>query len=199
MPTMEQDYYELLGVSRTADGATIKTAYRKLAVQYHPDKNGGCKDSEGRFKAVNEAYDVLKDPQKRAAYDRFGKAGLNGQAGGHPGGFEDIFEGIFGDFMGRARQGGRPVHRGQDLRYDLEMTLEEAYHGKLASIEIPVSVTCEPCTGSGATPGTKASTCGTRSPATCISPATCTKALQSSCSGGASITIAVSSPRATRK
>lgn len=164
MATTEQDYYELLGVSRTADGDTIKSAYRRLAVQYHPDKNGGCKDSEGRFKAVNEAYDVLKDPQKRAAYDRFGKAGLNGHGGnGHPGmnGFEDIFEGIFGDFMGRARQGGRPVHRGQDLRYDLEMTLEEAYHGKLASIEIPVTVACEPCGGSGASPGTKAHTCGT--------------------------------------
>ncbi|MDT7933007.1 MAG: molecular chaperone DnaJ [Sphingomonadaceae bacterium] len=165
MATAELDYYEVLGVARDADDQTIKSAYRKLAVQLHPDKNGGCKDAEASFKAVNEAYDCLKDPQKRAAYDRFGKAGLNGHGGGHANadmhGFADIFEGIFGDFMGRQGRGGRTVHRGQDLRYDLELTLDEAFRGKTATIELAVTQSCDGCAGTGAKPGTQANSCGT--------------------------------------
>ena len=161
MATVETSFYEILGVERTADDAAIKAAYRRLAVQLHPDKNGGCKEAEAKFKSLNEAYDCLKDPQKRAAYDRFGKAAFqNGGGGADMGGFSDIFEGIFGDFMGRqGSRGGRTVHRGQDLRYDLEVTLEEAFVGKTAKVEVAVSVQCEPCTGSGARPGTKATTC----------------------------------------
>lgn len=164
MATVEQSFYELLSVDRTADDATIKAAYRRLAIQLHPDKNGGCKDAESKFKALNEAYDCLKDPQKRAAYDRFGKAAFQnggGQAGGFEGDFSDIFDNIFGGFGGRQQRGRAAQHRGQDLRYDYEMTLEEAFNGKNASIALSVSVQCEPCSGSGASPGTKASTCGT--------------------------------------
>ena len=165
MATTEQCYYEALGVARDADGATIKAAYRRAAMECHPDKNPGCQTSEARFKAIAEAHDVLKDPQKRAAYDRFGKAAFQNGGGGAQqdmGGFSDIFENIFGDFMGsRQQQGRRQVHRGQDLRYDLEMTFEEAFAGKQAKIEISVSAACEPCTGSGATPGTSAKTCAT--------------------------------------
>lgn len=157
------DYYELLEIERSADDATIKTAYRKLAMKYHPDKNGGCKDHEAKFKAVSEAYDCLKDPQKRAAYDRFGHAAFqNGGGGAGPQGFEgfsDIFETIFGaGFAGGGRQ--QSQRRGADLRYDMEVTLEEAFHGKRAEISIDVSAPCEPCGGSGAKPGTGASTCG---------------------------------------
>src|SRR5438552_14480254 len=127
----EIDYYELLEVERTADDATIKSAYRKLAMKFHPDRNAGCKENEAKFKAVSEAYDCLKDPQKRAAYDRFGHAafrngGNNGFAGGQQdfGSFSDIFENIFGEFM----NGGQPdrrsnMLRGSDLRYDLQITL----------------------------------------------------------------------------
>ena len=167
MATVEQSFYEVLGVTRDADGDVIKSAYRRLAVQFHPDKNGGCKDAESRFKSVNEAYDCLKDPQKRAAYDRFGKAAFGGVGPGgggaqDMGGFSDIFENIFGDMMGaRGRGGGRTAHRGQDLRYDLEMTLEEAFAGKTVTPTISVSAACEPCGGSGASPGTKAQTCST--------------------------------------
>jgi len=157
------DFYELLEVERTADDATIKSSYRKLAMRYHPDKNPGCKDSEARFKAINQAYDCLKDPQKRAAYDRFGHeafqngGGGNGGAGGGFGDFGDIFESIFGSaFGGGGRQQAR---RGADLRYDMEISLEEAFHGKQAEIEIEVSQTCEPCSGSGAEPGTGARRC----------------------------------------
>ncbi|NJC33002.1 molecular chaperone DnaJ [Sphingomonas jejuensis] len=162
------DYYELLGVERTADGQTIKSAYRKLAMQYHPDKNAGCKDSEAKFKAVSEAYDCLKDPQKRAAYDRFGKAAF--QQGGFGGGqqdfsgFSDIFENIFGEFMGgRGGPGaGRTAaRRGADLRYDMEISLEEAFAGKAAEITVDVSAACEPCGGRGAKPGTSARSCPT--------------------------------------
>lgn len=165
--TTEVDYYELLGCERTADEATIKSAYRKLAMKYHPDKNGGCKEAEAKFKAVSEAYDVLKDPQKRAAYDRFGHAAFNGGmgGGGHAGAgadfgaFSDIFESVFGEFMGGGR--GRPNLRGADLRYDMEISLEEAFHGKQTEITVDVSGACDDCNGSGATPGTKAKTCGT--------------------------------------
>jgi molecular chaperone DnaJ len=167
----EIDYYELLEVERGADEATLKSAYRRLAMKWHPDRNPGDAAAEQKFKSISQAYDVLKDPQKRAAYDRFGHAafnqgggGANGFGGGPQdfGGFADIFESVFGEFMGgggRGRRGG-PA-RGSDLRYDLEMTLEEAYHGRQASLTIDVATTCEPCAGSGAKPGTSARTCTT--------------------------------------
>ncbi|MBO9715127.1 molecular chaperone DnaJ [Sphingomonas sp.] len=167
----EVDYYELLQCERTADDATIKASYRKLAMQYHPDKNGGCKDSEAKFKAVSEAYEVLKDPQKRAAYDRFGHAAFKNGGGAGPGGgfggggadfgaFSDIFESVFGEFMG-GRGGGRQARRGADLRYDMEIRLEDAFHGKKVDITVDVSSACEACDGSGAKPGTQAKGCAT--------------------------------------
>lgn len=165
----EIDYYELLEVERGADEATLKSAYRRLAMRWHPDKNPGDATAEQKFKAINEAYDVLKDPQKRAAYDRFGHAaftqgggGGGGFGGGDFGGFADIFESVFGEFMGGGRGGrrGGPT-RGSDLRYDLAMTLEEAFHGRQASLTIDVAATCEPCGGSGAKPGTSARGCTT--------------------------------------
>jgi molecular chaperone DnaJ len=162
--TTTVDYYELLECERDADASTLKSAYRKLAMKYHPDKNAGCKDSEARFKAVSEAYDVLKDPQKRAAYDRYGHAAFQGGGGGGGaqdfGGFSDIFESVFGEFMGGGRGGGRQARaRGADLRYDMEVTLEEAFHGKSSEITVDVAATCDTCQGSGARPGTQASTC----------------------------------------
>jgi len=162
MMTTEVDYYELLGVSRDADGASIKSAYRKLAMEYHPDRNGGCKDNEAKFKSISAAYDCLKDPQKRAAYDRFGHAAFQqGGGGGHPGAdfgdIGDIFETIFGSaFGGGGRQQAR---RGADLRYDMEVSLDQAYDGQTREIEIEVSQACETCHGSGATPGTEARRC----------------------------------------
>jgi len=162
--TTEVDYYELLECERTADAGTLKTAYRKLAMKYHPDKNAGCKDSEARFKAVSEAYDVLKDPQKRAAYDRFGHAAFRQGGGGGGGqdfsGFSDIFESVFGEFMGgRGGTQRRGPARGADLRYDLEVTLDEAFHGKDTQVTIDVSAPCGTCDGTGAKPGTRAATC----------------------------------------
>lgn len=161
---IEADFYELLEVERGADDATLKSAYRRLAMRYHPDKNPGCGESEAKFKAINEAYEVLKDPQKRAAYDRFGhtafqKGGMGGGGGGNPfgeGGFSDlgdIFETIFGNAFGGGGGRGQP-RRGADLRYDLEIGLDEAFHGKDVQIEIEVAQTCEPCAGQGAEPGT---------------------------------------------
>lgn len=162
--TTQTDYYELLEVERSADDATIKAAFRKLAIKFHPDKNGGCKDHEAKFKAINEAYDCLKDPQKRAAYDRFGHAGPAGMGGGQGPGFDafsDIFESMFGEFMGGGRGGGPRQQRGADLRYDMEISLEEAFHGKQTDVTIDVSGICEPCGGTGASPGTMAKNCGT--------------------------------------
>lgn len=162
----EIDYYELLEVERGADEATLKSAYRRLAMKWHPDKNPGDATAEQKFKAINEAYDVLKDPQKRAAYDRFGHSAFQQGGGGGGaqdfGGFADIFESVFGEFMGGGRGGrrGGPT-RGSDLRYDLEMTLEEAYAGRYATLTIDVAAACEPCSGSGAKPGTSARTCTT--------------------------------------
>jgi len=160
----EIDYYELLEVERTADDKTIKAAFRKLAMRYHPDRNPGDCECEAKFKAINQAYDCLKDPQKRAAYDRFGHAAF--QQGGMGGGFGggqadfgdlgDIFETIFGSAFGGGRQQPR---RGADLRYDMQVTLEDAFHGKSCEIEVEVSVACEPCNGSGAAPGTNRRTC----------------------------------------
>lgn len=156
--TAEADFYELLEVERTADDGAIKSSYRRLAMRYHPDKNPGCTESEARFKAISQAYDCLKDPQKRAAYDAYGHAAFqNGGMGGGGGGagfsdLGDIFESIFGSaFGGGGRQQAR---RGADLRYDMEVTLDEAFHGKHAEIQIDVAQTCEPCEGSGAEPGT---------------------------------------------
>src|SRR4051794_21856507 len=151
---VDTDYYELLQVERSADERAIKTAYRRLAMECHPDRNPGCKESEAKFKAISEAYDCLKDPQKRAAYDRFGHAAFrNGGAGaGDFSSFSDIFENIFGEFMG-AQNGRRTnVLRGSDLRYDLEISLEEAFHGKTVELRIDTTVNCEPCGGSGAKP-----------------------------------------------
>jgi molecular chaperone DnaJ len=162
--TTEVDFYELLEVERTADDATIKSSYRKLAMKYHPDKNAGCKDSEGRFKAISEAYECLKDPQKRAAYDRFGhEAFRNGGGGGAQdfGGFSDIFENIFGEFMGGQRGAQRGPRRGADLRYDMEITLEDAFRGKSTEVTVDVSAVCDTCDGSGATPGTSVKSCAT--------------------------------------
>src|SRR5918993_4398418 len=158
----DADYYELLQVDRGADERTIKSAYRRLAMECHPDRNPGCKDSEAKFKAISAAYDCLKDPQKRAAYDRFGHAAFqNGMGGGGAqpdfGDLGDIFETIFGSaFGGGARSKPR---RGADLRYDLEIGLEDAFHGKSTEIKVEVSVACEPCAGSGAAPGTTRRTC----------------------------------------
>ena len=156
-------YYETLEVERNADETRLKAAFRKLAMKWHPDKNPGDATSEVRFKEINEAYEVLKDGDKRAAYDRFGHAAFE-QGGGGPGfgagfasSFSDIFEDLFGMASQRSR-GGR--ERGADLRYNMEITLEEAFQGKTAQIEIPVSVTCESCSGIGAKAGTKPKTCG---------------------------------------
>ncbi|MES2492119.1 MAG: molecular chaperone DnaJ [Pseudomonadota bacterium] len=157
----EIDFYELLEVERTADDVTLKSAYRRLAMKFHPDKNPGCEVSENRFKAINQAYECLKDPQKRAAYDRFGHAAFQQGGPGHggqDGGFSDIgdiFETIFGGGFGGRQQ----ARRGADLRYDMEVTLDAAYHGKQASIEIEVSSTCDPCGGTGAQRGTGARRC----------------------------------------
>ena len=168
--TTEVDFYELLECERTADDATIKASYRKLAMKFHPDRNAGCKDSEGRFKAISEAYDCLKDPQKRAAYDRFGHAAFRngGPGGGHAGaqdfsGFSDIFENIFGEFMGGERGGGvrSSPRRGADLRYDMEISLEEAFAGRTSEVTVDVSAVCDTCEGSGAKRGTSAKTCTT--------------------------------------
>ncbi len=166
--TTEIDYYELLECERGADESTLKSSYRRLAMQWHPDKNPGDADAEHRFKAISEAYDCLKDPQKRAAYDRYGHAAFRQQGGGGGGaqdfgGFSDIFENIFGEFMGGGRQqrGRGGATRGQDLRYDLEMTLEEAFAGKAATLSVEVAAQCEPCKGLGAKPGTAARQCTT--------------------------------------
>ena len=173
----QRDYYEILGVERTIDAAGLKSAYRKLAMIHHPDRNGGSEESLAQFKEISEAYTVLSDDQKRAAYDRFGHAGVNGGAGGgdpfgRGGGqgfhdINDIFSQVFGDAFGdafggrggRQQQGG--PRRGSDLRYDLEITLEQAYKGAEVEISVPTTMTCEVCDGSGAKAGTKPSICST--------------------------------------
>lgn len=170
----KRDYYETLGVARGATEADIKKAYRKKAMDLHPDRNQDDPHAETRFKEVNEAYDCLKDAQKKAAYDRFGHAAFeNGGGGFRPGGgngadfasaFSDVFDDLFGDFMGGQRGGaaGRQrAARGSDLRYNLRMTLEEAYAGKQATISVPGSVACEVCHGTGAEGGAEPSTCPT--------------------------------------
>ena len=172
----KRDYYEVLGVKKgTGDAGELKRAFRKLAMQYHPDRNPGDKAAEQKFKELNEAYDVLKDDEKRAAYDRFGHAAFEGGggpgqggfdfSGGFSGGFADIFDEMFGEFMGGRRGpgggGGRGGQRGADLRFNMEISLEDAFRGKKATIRVPASESCDRCNGSGAEPGTSASTCPT--------------------------------------
>ena len=174
---MAKDFYKTLGVDQNASADEIKKAYRKLAMKYHPDQNKDNPEAEAKFKEISEAYDILKDEQKRAAYDRYGESAFDGSMGGGGGGgfsggfsgfggtgdFSDIFEDMFGDFMGggagRSRGGG--PQRGSDMQYTLEITLEEAYKGKQAEIKIPVNDTCDHCNGSGAEPGSSATTCST--------------------------------------
>src|SRR6516225_9055415 len=167
----KRDYYETLGLARGASEQEIKSAFRRLAKDCHPDRNPGDKSAEHKFKELNEAYEALRDPQKRAAYDQFGHAAFDGQArGGHGFGpdfassMSDIFDDLFGEFMG-GRRGGRGQRagreRGADLRYNMEITLLEAFAGKPAQVRVPASVTCDACTGSGAKPGTHPSSCPT--------------------------------------
>jgi len=175
----KKDYYEILGADKKATAEDLKKAYRKMAVKFHPDKNAGNKDAEHKFKEINEAYDVLKDEQKRAAYDRFGHAAFQGggaarqgngggAAGGFSGaGFSDIFEEMFGDFMSGGAQGGRRAgggegaRRGADLSHDMEITLEEAFKGKDAAVKLATWQGCQSCGGSGAEKGSKPETCET--------------------------------------
>jgi len=162
----KQDYYETLGVSREANADQLKKAYRSLAMKYHPDRNPGDAAAEHKFKEISEAYDVLKDDQKRAAYDRFGHAAFeNGMGGRGPSGFDfassftDVFDDLFGELMGGRR--GRRQNRGGDLRYNLDITLEESFKGRNSQIKVPSAVACEACGGSGAEPGHKAEQCPT--------------------------------------
>jgi molecular chaperone DnaJ len=158
----KRDYYEVLGLTRSASEVEIKTSFRKLAMQWHPDKNPGDQDCEHRFKEINEAYDILKDGERRAAYDRFGHAAFE-QGGGTGFGtdfasaFHDIFDDLFGMGGRRGRATGR--ERGADLRYNLEIALEEAFAGKTAQVRLPTSVTCETCSGTGAKAGTQPVAC----------------------------------------
>ncbi|KQT43055.1 molecular chaperone DnaJ [Aureimonas sp. Leaf454] len=168
---MKADYYEMLGVAKGCDEKVLKTAYRKLAMQFHPDRNPGNADAEAKFKELGEAYEVLKDPQKRAAYDRFGHAAF--QNGGGGAGFRgdfgssmaDVFDDIFGEMMGqrrgRAGSGGGGRERGSDLRYNMEVSLEEAFGGKTAEIGVPTTIQCEACNGTGAKPGSAPKACPT--------------------------------------
>jgi molecular chaperone DnaJ len=166
----KRDYYETLGLSRGASEQDVKAAFRRLAKDCHPDRNPGDKAAENKFKELNEAYEALRDPQKRAAYDQFGHAAFDGHGRGAHGfgpdfasSMSDIFDDLFGEFMGgrrgRGQRSGR--ERGADLRYNMEISLTEAFAGKTAQIRVPTSVTCEACTGIGAKPGTQPSTCPT--------------------------------------
>jgi molecular chaperone DnaJ len=161
----KRDYYEVLGVSKSADAAELKKAYRRLAMKFHPDRNADDASAEERFKEAKEAYDVLSDERKRAAYDQFGHAGLGQGAGAAGGGFSgagfrDIFDEVFGDIFG-GRGGGERAYRGADVRYGLEISLEEAVFGTTASLRVPSRKDCEACSGSGATPGTEPISCPT--------------------------------------
>lgn len=165
----KRDYYEVLGVAKDADAATLKKAYRKLAMKHHPDRNPDDKDAEAKFKEATEAHEVLSDEKKRQAYDQMGHAGVDGSAGGFGGGgfgggssFSDIFGDAFGDIFSGAGRGGRGgPQRGSDLRYTMDLTLEEAVRGVEKKIRIPTLVACSTCDGSGAKPGTKPKTCNT--------------------------------------
>ncbi len=161
----EKDFYKILGIEKNADAAEIKKAYRKLAMKHHPDQNKDNPEAEEKFKEVSEAYEILKDEQKRAAYDRYGSAAFeNGGAGpggaGGAGAFSDIFEDMFGDFMGGRGGGNRGGSaRGSDIQFSVSISLEDAYHGKETKIKIPVNDTCDGCKGSGAEDGSKAQDC----------------------------------------
>ena len=166
----KRDYYEILGVERGADEVEVKKAYRRVAMKHHPDRNAGDAASEEKFKEANEAYEVLSDAQKRATYDQFGHAGLDGQGGGGFGGgfgggganFSDIFGDVFGDIFGQAAGRGRSgPQRGADLRYNLEIDLEDAVHGSTVKIRVPTLETCEECSGSGARRGSSPVSCTT--------------------------------------
>ncbi len=162
----KRDYYEILGASRDASDADIKKAYRRLAMKHHPDRNtGDSEEAEERFKEAKEAYEVLSDANKRAAYDQYGHAGVDPSMGGRPGagagGFEDVFGDVFGDIFGGGGRRGQRVHRGSDLQYNLELTLEEAVFGTEVKIRVPTLVACKTCSGSGAKKGTSATTCTT--------------------------------------
>ena len=163
----KRDYYEILGVARDASEADVKKAYRRLAMKHHPDRNPGNPESEAHFKEAKEAYEALSDKDKRAAYDRFGHAGVQGGpgGGGFGGGadaFSDIFGDVFGDIFGGGRRGGRSqVFRGADLRYDLELTLEQAVAGDSVTLDIPAQVECTRCAGKGAEPGSQPINCKT--------------------------------------
>ncbi len=173
----KQDLYEILGASKGATAEELKAAYRKKALKYHPDRNPGDKEAEAHFKEVNAAYDILRDDQRRAAYDRFGHQAFEngmGGGGGDPfggfggfnfgqgggGGFADIFDAMFGEYMNRG-QGGGNVNRGADIRYNMDITLEEAFKGKSAEIRVPTSIICESCSGTGAKAGTQPVSCPT--------------------------------------
>jgi molecular chaperone DnaJ len=169
----KRDFYDVLGVQRRATAEELKSAYRKKAKELHPDRNPDDPKADQKFKELNEAYDVLKDDQKRAAYDQYGHSAFEGPSGGRgggPGGFDfstsftDVFDDLFGEFMGGRRGGGgggNRAQRGSDLRYNMEISLEDAFAGKTVPIRVPGSVACEPCGGTGAEPGTKPQTCTT--------------------------------------
>ncbi|MBT8079560.1 MAG: molecular chaperone DnaJ [Gammaproteobacteria bacterium] len=160
----KRDYYEVLGVSKSASADDVKKAYRRLAMKHHPDRNKGETDSEKRFKEAKEAYEVLSDSDKRAAYDQFGHEGLQARQGGggfSAEGFGDIFGDVFGDIFGGGRRGGAQVFRGADLGYELKLDLERAVSGDSVTIEVPTQVSCERCNGSGARKGSEPTTCST--------------------------------------
>ena len=167
----KRDYYEVLGLSKGASADEIKKGYRRKAKELHPDRNTSDPSAESKFKEANEAYDVLKDPERKAAYDRFGHAAFEGGMGGGGGqrqgdfssAFSDVFDDLFGDFMGGGQRGGgrSRASRGSELRYNLEISLEDAYSGLQKSINVPTSVQCSPCNGSGAAGGSEPSTCPT--------------------------------------
>ena len=163
----KQDYYETLGVERGATDEELKKAYRRLAMKFHPDRNPDDASAEERFKSAKEAYEVLSDARKRAAYDQYGHAGLKnaGAGGGGDAGFRDIFDEVFGDIFGQrgggGGGGGARAYRGADLRYDLELSLEDAVFGKTVKIQVPNRVPCEECDGSGARAGSEAAACST--------------------------------------
>ena len=162
----KRDYYEVLGVDRNAGEDELKKSYRRLAMKYHPDRNPGDAEAEEKFKEVKEAFEILSDGQKRSAYDQFGHAGVDASAGGGgfgggAGGFGDIFDSVFGDIFGAGGRGGTRAYRGADLRYDLEMTLEEAVSGTEIKIRVPTLVDCDTCDGKGSRSGRAPDTCNT--------------------------------------